>query len=257
MQHYQFHIGDYVKDTAHLTDLEDLAYRRLLDLYYDTEGHIPSDPQQVARRIRSNVDAVTQVLSEFFYKTDLGEWKHHRCDQEIEKVYEKSEKARANAAASHAVRRAKATPENSERNADAMQTQSERTANALLPVTRNPSPVTQLETLSDSQANTDVVVLKNGKQKFKGDAEIVLAFLNEKTGRAYRPLTANLDFIAERLKEGATVADCRKVIAKKSREWTGTDMAQYLRPATLFNRTKFAQYVGELHVEQSPIGDYV
>jgi len=125
------------------------------------------------------------------------------------------------------------------------------------PETETETETETKEALSDSQANTDVVVLKNGKQKFKGDAEIVLAFLNEKTGRAYRPLTANLDFIAERLKEGATVADCRKVIAKKSREWTGTDMAQYLRPATLFNRTKFAQYVGELHVEQSPIGDYV
>lgn len=90
------------------------------------------------------------------------------------------------------------------------------------------------------------VVLSNGKQKFKGEAEIILNFLNEKSGRRYRPLKANLDFIAERLKEGATSDECRQIIAKKAREWKGTDMEEYLRPATLFNRTKFAQYQGEL-----------
>ena len=39
------------------------------------------------------------------------------------------------------------------------------------------------------------------------------------------------------------------VIAKKVREW-GADpkMSTYLRPATLFNATKFAQYQGELVV---------
>jgi hypothetical protein len=37
------------------------------------------------------------------------------------------------------------------------------------------------------------------------------------------------------------------VIAKKCREWLHDEhMNEYLRPATLFNRTKFAQYQGEL-----------
>ena len=50
-----------------------------------------------------------------------------------------------------------------------------------------------------------------------------------------------------RLRSGATVLQCRQVIAKKAREWQGrADMAVYLRPATLFNATKFEQYVGEL-----------
>lgn len=90
------------------------------------------------------------------------------------------------------------------------------------------------------------IELGNGKQKCKADAEGILAFLNEKTGKNFRPGKVNLDFIAERLKEGATVVECRQVIAKKAREWMGTDMESYLRPATLFNRTKFAQYQGEL-----------
>lgn len=81
----------------------------------------------------------------------------------------------------------------------------------------------------------------------KDEARQILTFLNEKAGRNYQPVDANLEFIVARLKEGATAGQCRQVIAKKTREWAGDEkMAEYLRPATLFNRTKFAQYVGEL-----------
>lgn len=31
MNYYPFHIGDYLTETAHLSWLEDCAYRRLLD----------------------------------------------------------------------------------------------------------------------------------------------------------------------------------------------------------------------------------
>lgn len=79
------------------------------------------------------------------------------------------------------------------------------------------------------------------------EAQSVLDFLNEKTGRAYRPVDTNLKLITARLRSGATVLQCRQVIAKKAREWQGrAEMTPYLRPATLFNATKFEQYVGEL-----------
>ncbi len=81
----------------------------------------------------------------------------------------------------------------------------------------------------------------------KSQAMEILQFLNEKTGRAYRPVETNLKLIIARLKSNATVMDCRQVIAKKTREWKGNVlMAEYLRPATLFNATKFEQYMGEL-----------
>jgi uncharacterized phage protein (TIGR02220 family) len=85
------------------------------------------------------------------------------------------------------------------------------------------------------------------QQSFKSQAIEILQFLNEKTKRAYRPVDSNLKLIIARLKSGVTVMDCRQVIAKKTREWKGNEkMAEYLRPATLFNATKFEQYVGEL-----------
>lgn len=87
---------------------------------------------------------------------------------------------------------------------------------------------------------------KNGSH-YNPLAREVLDFLNAKAGRSYQPVDANLKLIVARLKEGASVQDCRAVIAKKCREW-GSDekMAEYLRPATLFNALKFGQYRGEL-----------
>jgi uncharacterized phage protein (TIGR02220 family) len=72
----------------------------------------------------------------------------------------------------------------------------------------------------------------------------LLEFLNLKAGRSYRPVEENLRFIRARLNT-VTPDDIRGVIARKTREWLNTDMAKYLRPATLFNATKFEQYMGE------------
>jgi uncharacterized phage protein (TIGR02220 family) len=106
---------------------------------------------------------------------------------------------------------------------------------------------------SESQESSQAV---SSKQEAKGKdnyivsqretAHEILTFLNQKTGKAFRPVSANLDLILARLKEGATAQNCRTVIARKRMDW-GDDpkMVQYLRPATLFNKIKFAQYLGE------------
>lgn len=87
----------------------------------------------------------------------------------------------------------------------------------------------------------------NGKKKLSESCLEVLNFLNEKTGRRYQPVKANINLIACRLREGATVDQCRQVIAKKCREWRDDPNQEiYLRPKTLFNATNFAQYQGEL-----------
>ena len=94
MHYYQFNIGDYQSHTAHLSEMEDLAYRRLLDWYYLHESPIPNDLNEVARqiRMRSHSDCITTVLLEYFEQTPTG-WIHNRADMEIEKVGEKSTKA--------------------------------------------------------------------------------------------------------------------------------------------------------------------
>ena len=81
---YKFHLGDYITHTMHLSDAEDLAYRRLLDLYYMSERPIPLDTESVSRRIRLDLDITESVLNEFFERTDEG-YRNHRCDVEITK----------------------------------------------------------------------------------------------------------------------------------------------------------------------------
>lgn len=99
MNFYAFHIGDYASATQHLTDLEDLAYRRMMDVYYVSERALPLDRRQLYRLVRANTDAMRQavdvVVSEFFTSEDDG-WHHKRCDAEIAKAKAKSEKAKAN-----------------------------------------------------------------------------------------------------------------------------------------------------------------
>ncbi|MDR3490990.1 MAG: conserved phage C-terminal domain-containing protein [Gammaproteobacteria bacterium] len=107
----------------------------------------------------------------------------------------------------------------------------------------------------------DVVTFHNNlsttNQSLKSQALEVLEFLNEKTGRAYRPVEENIKLIIARIKSGATVLNCRQVIAKKTREWHGDlKMSEYLRPATLFNAIKFEQYMGELVVPKDEEESY-
>lgn len=95
MHSYQFHIGDYIKSAGHLSLLEDLAYRRLLDFYYDKESSIPNDIPMLSRRLRIGSDEIQTVLNEFFF-LDENHWKNERCDHEISKYHEWIEKQRSN-----------------------------------------------------------------------------------------------------------------------------------------------------------------
>ena len=116
MNYYPFHVGDYAAHTGHLEPMEDLAYRRLLDVYYLREGPLPADIQVTAKlvRMRSMVEDVESVLREFFQLTEAG-WMHIRCEHEIEHMQDKQAKAKASAAASVKARQAFAEKKNNGR----------------------------------------------------------------------------------------------------------------------------------------------
>jgi uncharacterized protein YdaU (DUF1376 family) len=83
MNFYPFHIGDYLSHTSHLTDEEDLAYRRMIDLYYQTEEPF-TDTAKLARKVRSSFEIVGSLLHEFFVYEDDA-WHNKRADVEIAK----------------------------------------------------------------------------------------------------------------------------------------------------------------------------
>lgn len=97
MNYYPFHIGDYRSATMHLSNAEDLAYRRVLDWYYDTEQPLPLDTQWMARRLRVEARDLDTVLQDFFVRTGEG-WVHERCGQEIAQFQQMLAKNRANGA---------------------------------------------------------------------------------------------------------------------------------------------------------------
>ena len=132
MNYYERHIGDYLKDTAHLSLLEHGVYGRLLDVYYTREGAIPVDQVErlVGARSKEERAALASVLDEFFEVSD-GKLHHSRCDREIERYHDKQAKASASANA-----RWKKGAAHTERNANAMRTHSECNAPS------NQTPVT-------------------------------------------------------------------------------------------------------------------
>ena len=94
MHYYQFHIGDYATHTRHLTPIEDIAYRRLLDIYYLHERPLSDCLTTVARQInmREYESEVDLVLTEFFDHIDGG-YINRRADKEIEHYKAKVEQA--------------------------------------------------------------------------------------------------------------------------------------------------------------------
>lgn len=87
MNYYSRHLGDYARDTGHLSILEHGAYTLLLDRYYVSEAGIPADQaHRLARaRTREEKQAVDMVLEEFF-TLEEGIWINKRCEEEIAKA---------------------------------------------------------------------------------------------------------------------------------------------------------------------------
>lgn len=96
MNYYPFHLGDYIRATAHLTVEEDCAFRRLIDLYYDTEQPIPNETQMLSRRLRmqNHEKTIGEVLREFFTLEEDGLWHNSRCDEVIAAYQAKCERNR-------------------------------------------------------------------------------------------------------------------------------------------------------------------
>jgi uncharacterized protein YdaU (DUF1376 family) len=136
MHYYRFNIGDYARDTQHLDEMEDLAYRRMLDMYYLKEQPLPRSIEKIARliRMRSHTDCIANVLEEFFICKPDG-YHNSGADDVLEDTYSRSEKARLAAE--------KRWNKNKELdNASALPEQTDSSADAMPPTTQDPLPNT-------------------------------------------------------------------------------------------------------------------
>jgi uncharacterized protein YdaU (DUF1376 family) len=101
MNFYKHHLGDYDGATMHLSWDEDMAYTRLLRVYYRDERPIPLELRQVYRLTRAQSkpqrEAIDEVLKEFFEKQVDG-WHNKRADEEIRQAKAQQETNRRIAA---------------------------------------------------------------------------------------------------------------------------------------------------------------
>ena len=141
MNYYPFHIGDYISHTSHLSDAEDLAYRRMIDLYYQTEQPF-EDIVWVARKVKSTPEIVKLLLEEFFefWQEDCT-WRNKRADEEIAKYRLKADSARnANRIKSEKISALK----------------SELKSEPLHNVTNNQEPITNINTITPEGVSKEV-----------------------------------------------------------------------------------------------------
>jgi uncharacterized protein YdaU (DUF1376 family) len=157
LNYYEHHLGDYLRDTAHLSMLEDAAYRRLLDAYYIREKALPLDVRECCKLVRATSkqerDAVAYVLREFFRETEDG-YRQKRADAEIARFQEKQAKAKRSAEARWSAKRTESEG-NANASADAMRTHSEGNA----PRARPQTPDTRHQTPENPEAARSEVTI--------------------------------------------------------------------------------------------------
>ena len=77
--------------------MEDLAFRRMLDLFYESEKPLPCELKRIAKLIGMNEhqEAIRDVLNDFWTETEEG-WVNSRALEEIEAYKAKADTARLN-----------------------------------------------------------------------------------------------------------------------------------------------------------------
>lgn len=98
MNYYRRYIGDYQRDTGHLTLAEHGAYTVLLDTYYATGARLPRHLSELCRICRATTKveraAVQGVAQQFFPADDTGTRRNKRADKELDKAKSAIEKMR-------------------------------------------------------------------------------------------------------------------------------------------------------------------
>ena len=176
-----------------MSALEHGIYRILLDTYYLNEGKLEKDDAKIMRthsiRSAEEVEAYSNIVNDFFY-VENGYYKNEGADKIINKILDKSEKARVSA---------QKRWDSQRRKKESMRTHNEGNAEGMLPITHNPIPNTH------KKENTNV---KNGEA-----LEIFTYWKSVmKKNGSTKATSGRINKIKARLKEGYEIAYIKKAI---------------------------------------------
>lgn len=196
MHYYQFNIGDYASHTRYLTPMQDLAYRRLLDLYYLHEKPIPKLNPAALIGLNDCLTDVEQVLNDYFTPTDNG-WVNKRANEQIDEYRNKQKSASLAGKKSAEVRKAnkEATPE---------QPFNDRSTDVQLNINHKPLNIKQ-EPIKDNYGSPEGVSLevwqdfvKQRKAKKAAITETAIKGIQREAKKAGMTLNAALQEICAR-----------------------------------------------------------
>ena len=84
------------------------------------------------------------------------------------------------------------------------------------------------------------------KSDHKAVRDGIIDYLNAKTGKNFTHSAVSvLQPVTDRLMDGYSAEDLKRVIDIKTEEWKGTEMDKYLRPGTLFSAAHFEEYLNQ------------
>lgn len=239
MHYYQFNIGNYRRQTHHLSLLEHGVYRSLLDTYYLSEEPLCADIAKLMRshciRTADEQKALENVLNDFFLLID-GYYIHSTCEEVIAKYQTKSEKARNSAKARWG---AKNDANAYEEYANALQLDSEGNAFGMLDgvgdacqddanhkqTTINNKPITKDQETMPTGVGSDQVIEKTdqGDHSIKPDNSAIDIFhywcdVMRKNRMTSKMTPKRMKAIKDRLKQGYAVDDIKLAVYNCSQD---------------------------------------
>ncbi len=204
-------------------------YRELLDECW-VEGCIPNDIESLADICGCPIDVMAsawQVLSKRFVEKDGFLVNEMLDSKRTEKDQERANKSLNGKQGGIKKAKNNSTLESSE-------------STSLASAKQLPSSCHIEEKSREEKSRVEIMSSK------LDDAKFLLDYLNQKTGRNYKAVKSNINYIKARLIE-YTKDELICMIDHKCSQWlTDEKMNEFLRPATLFNTTKCAQYIGEI-----------
>ena len=168
MHFYRFFINDYMVSTRHLSNDEDLCYRRLLDFYYTEETPLPNDNLLLSRKIQMEANVVEDILNEYFEPTPEG-WINARAHAEITAYTALCEKRSTSG-------KSGGRPKAKQRKANAKHKQTNTEANAPISIISNQLSDTPIVPTGDTSIDLidDNLALHRAKMRFRMRPSTVL-----------------------------------------------------------------------------------